>query len=105
MDYVIDRLGNTTFALRPDYDSVVAQLGYEPPLGVPQECTFEWAWAAATHVVAKQNRLAAMKAAKEADSPPVQKAAPRKTVRVTATGQKAVARKRTPRKPTEGTQA
>ena len=88
--YTIERLGNTTFALRPEYDAVVAELGYEPPLGVPAECTFEWALDRAERIVQREKRSAAAKEraarkrATAADTEPspsktVRKAAPRKT--------------------------
>lgn len=60
--HVVERLGNTTFALRPDYDATVQSIGYEPPLGVPAECTFEWAWHAAEQKVARERRQEARKA-------------------------------------------
>lgn len=62
-EHVIERLGMSTFVLRPDYDSVVADLGYEPPMGLPVELTFEWAWAAAEETVAQARRVEARKAA------------------------------------------
>lgn len=88
--YTIERLGNTTFALRPEYDAVVAELGYEPPLGVPVECTFEWSLDHAKKVVAREKRAAAAKEraarkrATSAEADPlkpkaVRKTAPRKT--------------------------
>lgn len=57
-EYTIERLSGTTFVLRPDYDSTVAQLGGEPPLGVPEELTFEWAWAKAEDTVRRARRAA-----------------------------------------------
>jgi hypothetical protein len=54
--HVVERLGNTTFAMRPDYDATVLSLGYEPPIGVPVECTSGWAWNAAEQKVARENR-------------------------------------------------
>jgi hypothetical protein len=71
--HVVDRLGNTTFALRPEYDSVVQDLGYLPPQGVPVECTFEWAWDAAVQKVARENRQEEAR-----KTPPIKKAAPAK---------------------------
>lgn len=60
--YVVEHLGNTTFVLRPEYDATVRDLGFEPPGGVPVECTFEWAWDAAEQKVAQQRRREARKA-------------------------------------------
>lgn len=62
MDYQVQTLDGTTFVLRPEYDALVREFGGEPPLGVPVECTFDWAWDLAEQKVAKQNRLAAAKA-------------------------------------------
>jgi hypothetical protein len=59
--HVVDRLGNTTFALRPEFDATVLDLGYEPPVGVPVECTWEWAWDAAEQKVAREQRQEARK--------------------------------------------
>ena len=94
MDYVIERLDNTAFALRPDYDAVVALLGGEPPLGVPQECTFEWAWNLAVITVARQNRESAAALAARPVPPVAKKALPR-------VPRKSVPRKRTARKPSQ----
>ena len=90
MTYTIDRLGNTTFALRPDYDSCVMDLG-EPPIGVPAECTFEWGWDLAVKRVDKATKLAPPKAAV--------KAAPKKAPVRKAVAKKATVRK-APAKPT-----
>ena len=38
---MVDTLAGTSYVLRPEYDSVVAELG-EPPLGYPDECKFAW---------------------------------------------------------------
>ena len=65
-DYQIQTLGNTTFVLRPEYDALVLEFGGEPPMGVPVECTFDWAWDVAEQKIAKQNRLAAVKAQAQA---------------------------------------
>lgn len=62
MAHTVETLGNTTFVLRPEYDALVLEVGGEPPVGVPAECTFEWAWDKAEQTVAKQNRNAEAKA-------------------------------------------
>lgn len=36
-----DVLHGTTYALRPEYDATVAELG-APPRGFPEECRFKW---------------------------------------------------------------
>lgn len=74
-DYAIERLGSTTFALRPDYDAVVAELGGEPPLGMPIDCTFEWALDLAEKTVARQRRSEMAKARARAKAAKVAKAA------------------------------
>ena len=83
--HVVERLGNSTFVLRPDYDATVAKLGYEPPLGIPVECTFEWLNDWAEQKLQKQRRAAAKAAAAapasgviEAPKSPVRKRTPSK---------------------------
>jgi len=55
------RLG--AFSLEPFYDEVLAELG-APPLGVPDELTFEYAWDLAEQKIAAENRAAAAQAKK-----------------------------------------
>jgi len=62
MTYKVERLGDTTFVLRPDYDATVAKLGYEPPLGIPVECTFNYAWQMAEQKVARERRASERRA-------------------------------------------
>ena len=38
---MVDVLAGTSYALRPIYDEVIAELG-APPLGYPDECKFAW---------------------------------------------------------------
>lgn len=100
-DYQIERLGNTLFALRPEYDATVQELGGEPPLGVPGECTFEWAWAKATETVNKQNRIAQTKArlaAKRAERAEATATPPRKTPARKAPPRRTAPRKGSPNK-------
>ena len=104
-DYEIQRLGNTTFALRPDYDAVVAELGGEPPLGLPIECTFEWAMDLAQQKVNRENRLAEAKtrAVKRKNAAVVVDTEDSSVVAVvteTTTIRKPTARKASPRKVT-----
>lgn len=86
MEYTIERLSGTTFVLRPDYDATVAELGGEPPLGLPEELTFEWALAQADDKVRRERRAAERKAAAQRRSAeqqvkPTPKAPPRKAAR------------------------
>ena len=55
------RLG--AFSLEPFYDEVLAELG-APPLGLPDELTFEYAWDLAEQKIAAENRAAAAQAKK-----------------------------------------
>lgn len=82
------RLG--AYALEPFYDEVLAELG-KPPLGLPDELTFAYAWDLACQHVKREND--ALEAAQETATPG-RKVAPRKTPAKKAPG------KRAPRKAT-----
>ena len=76
--HTVAHLGNSTFILRPDYDATVAELGYEPPMGLPVECTFEWAWDAAEQKVTRERRAAARREAQAKRKAPAKKAVARR---------------------------
>lgn len=53
----MEMLKGTAFALRPDYEHLVNELG-QPPLGVPDELTFAYAWDLACKKIDRENKTA-----------------------------------------------
>lgn len=89
----MEMLTGTAFALRPDYEKLVKELG-EPPLGVPDELTFAYAWDLACKKIDHENRVAE-KAARTAS-----KEAPAKKAPAKAPAKKPAKRAPAKRKPT-----
>lgn len=82
----MEMLAGTSFALRPDYENLVEELG-TPPTGMPDECTFAYGWDMAHKKVEHENRAAeqAQRQVQKSSEAPAKKAPAKRPAKRTPT--------------------